>query len=162
MRETVDKRQCQAVTAAGKPCKAAPLSDSDFCLLHTPGADPRAMGARGGRARGKTAALEQLTDREKALSALRRALDGRNMAATVASAKALIELDTSDPRSRDAVSTEDVREMFIGKIEAIAERRADALAHHGLCPMCERPVARAEAEALMARHGGESIMGWFA
>ena len=120
------------------------------------------MGARGGRARGKTAALEPLTDREKAMAALRRALDGRNMAATVASAKALIELDTSDPRARDAVSTEDARKMFIGRIEAIAERRADALAHHGLCPMCERPVSRAEVEALMARHGGESIMGWFA
>lgn len=28
------KRACKATTKAGKPCKAAPLSDQDFCLAH--------------------------------------------------------------------------------------------------------------------------------
>jgi hypothetical protein len=28
------KRQCQGKTKAGKPCKAAPLSGSDYCLAH--------------------------------------------------------------------------------------------------------------------------------
>jgi hypothetical protein len=105
---------------------------------------------------------EQLTDRESALRALRRALDGNNMAAMVAGAKALIEFDTSDPRSRQAISTEDLRDKMIAKIEAMGENQADALASMGICPCCERPVSRAEAETLMAKHRGESYMGWLA
>jgi hypothetical protein len=30
------KRQCQGKTKAGKPCKAAPLSGSDYCSAHDP------------------------------------------------------------------------------------------------------------------------------
>jgi hypothetical protein len=157
-----DKRACQGVNRAGEPCSSTAVGDDGFCPLHRPGADPRAMGARGGRARGRTAELEQLTDREQAMAALRRALDGNNMAAMVAGAKALIEFDTSDPRSRDAVSTEDARERLMAKVEAMAERQADALAHRGLCPFCERAVSRAEAEALMARGADESQAGWLA
>jgi hypothetical protein len=153
---------CKATTAAGERCKARPLRGEEFCALHAPGADPRAMGARGGRARGKKEQLEQLTDRESALRALRRALDGNNMAAMVAGAKALIEFDTSDPRSRDAVSAEDARERLMAKVEAMAERQADGLARIGLCPLCERPVSRVEAEALMARGADESQAGWLA
>jgi hypothetical protein len=41
--------------------------------------------------------LEPLTDREQAKAALRRALDGGNMAAMVAAAKALLEFDKTDP-----------------------------------------------------------------
>src|SRR5262249_55588299 len=117
-----DKRACQGVNRAGAPCSSTAVGDDGWCPLHRPGADPRAMGARGGRARGKTEQLEPLTDREQAMAALRRALDGNNKAAMVAAAKTLIETDKSNPWARDAVATEDVREMFIGKIEAIAER----------------------------------------
>jgi hypothetical protein len=124
-------------------------------------AAPKSAEARR-RKREQAEELEPLTDREQAMAALRRALDGGNHAAAVAAAKALIEFDTSDPRSRQAVSTEDARELFFAKLEAMAERQADWLADHGLCPLCERPVSRAEAEALMARHGGESGAGWFA
>lgn len=30
-----EKRVCKATTRAGKPCKASPLTDSDFCLAHS-------------------------------------------------------------------------------------------------------------------------------
>jgi hypothetical protein len=128
----------------------------------------RELGRRSGEARRRKAQakqtdeLEQLTDRESALRALRRALDGNNMAAMVAGAKALIEFDTSDPRSRDAVSAEDARERLMAKVEAMAERQADGLARIGLCPLCERPVSRVEAEALMTRGADESQAGWLA
>jgi hypothetical protein len=56
----------------------------------------------------------------------------------------------------------DAREVLLLKIEAMAERQADALARAGCCALCERPVSRAEAEALMAKHRGESYMGWLA
>jgi hypothetical protein len=39
-----------------------------------------------------------------------------SMAAMVAAAKALLEFDKSDPRARDAVSTEDARGRLIGNI----------------------------------------------
>ena len=31
----MSKRACHGTTKAGKPCKAAPLHDSDYCLAHT-------------------------------------------------------------------------------------------------------------------------------
>jgi hypothetical protein len=137
----VDKRQCQAVTSAGKPCKARPLSGESFCLLHMPGVDPAAMGAIGGRARERGRGPEiggergvslpsgsgpeqisgELSDREQALAALRRALDGGNHAAMVAAAKALLEFDHS-PRERP-VTVEDAREQLEARLNAIEDHR---------------------------------------
>jgi hypothetical protein len=119
--EAMTEAVCKATTAAGERCKARPLRGEEFCALHAPGADPRAMGARGGRARGKKEQLEQLTDRESALRALRRALDGNNMAAMVASAKALIEFDHS-PRERP-VTVEDAREQLEARLNAVEDHR---------------------------------------
>lgn len=65
------------------------------------------MGARGGRARGKTSQREPASDREQAMAALRRALDGNNKAAMVAAAKALLEFDQTPPEG--PVSVEDAR-----------------------------------------------------
>jgi hypothetical protein len=48
--EAVTSRGCEAVTADGKPCRAAPLSVSTFCLAHS-GADMRELGRRGGLVR---------------------------------------------------------------------------------------------------------------
>jgi hypothetical protein len=65
----------------------------------------RALGRRSGEARRRRKAEQEqaageLTDRERALAALRRALDGNNMAAMTAAAKALLDLPAgnSDPR----------------------------------------------------------------
>jgi hypothetical protein len=77
VREAMTEAVCKATMAAGEPCKARPLRGEEFCLLHTPGA-ARAIGTRGGRARGKSAELEPVSDREQAMAALRRALDGNN------------------------------------------------------------------------------------
>jgi hypothetical protein len=88
------------------------------------------MGARGGRARGKTAELE-LTDREQAKVALRRALDGNNMAAMVAAAKALIEFDRS-PERQD-VTVNDAREQLEARLNEIEDRRRR---HGQVCPTC--------------------------
>src|SRR5437773_2675095 len=89
------------------------------------------MGARGGRARGRTAELEQLTDRESALRALRRALDGQNMAAMVAGAKALIEFDTSDPRG--PMDVVDARAELNRRLDEIVDHRRRA---SEVCPAC--------------------------
>ena len=35
MGEKTTKRRCKAKTKAGKPCKAAPQKDGDYCLAHT-------------------------------------------------------------------------------------------------------------------------------
>jgi hypothetical protein len=113
---------CKATTVAGERCKARPLRGEEFCALHAPGADPRAMGARGGRARGKKEQLEQLTDREQATAALRRALDGQNMAAMVAAAKALLEFDKSGPHDR-LMSVEDARAELDRRLDQIEEHR---------------------------------------
>jgi hypothetical protein len=61
----------------------------------------RELGRRSGEARRRRREqqLEPLTDREQAMAALRRALDGNNRAAMVAAAKALLEFDRSDPRA---------------------------------------------------------------
>jgi hypothetical protein len=50
------------------------------------------MGRRGGKARGKQNGELELTDRERALRALRKATDSGNAAAVVAAAKALLDL----------------------------------------------------------------------
>jgi hypothetical protein len=59
----------------------------------------REHGRRSGEARRRKREqqLEPVGDREQALAALRRALDGNNRAAMVAAAKALIEHDQSPP-----------------------------------------------------------------
>jgi len=73
----------------------------------------RELGRRSGEARRRNAKAKhtdelELTDREQAMAALRRALDGGNMAAMVAAAKALLEFDHS-PRERP-VTVEEARE----------------------------------------------------
>jgi hypothetical protein len=72
----------------------------------------RELWRRSGKARRRKATAKQtgefeLTDREQAKVALRRALDGNNMAAMVAAAKALIEFDRSP--DREQVTVEDAR-----------------------------------------------------
>ena len=93
------KRICSATTSAGKPCKAAAVTADGLCAAHGGLVDMKTIGRQGGLRRGKTAELE-LTDREQAMAALRRALDGGNKAAMVAAAKALIEHDLSPQPSR--------------------------------------------------------------
>jgi hypothetical protein len=87
-----------------------------------------------------------------------------NAAARSRSASELIRLARELERLRTGggVSAEDVRERLMAKVEATAERQADGLARVGLCPLCERPVSRVEAEALMARGADESQAGWLA
>jgi hypothetical protein len=55
------------------------------------------------------------------MAALRRALDGGNMAAMVAAAKALLEFDHS-PRER-LVTVEDAREQLEARLNAIEDHR---------------------------------------
>jgi hypothetical protein len=119
--EAMTEAVCKATTAAGERCKARPLRGDEFCALHAPGADPRAMGARGGRARRKKEQLEPLTDRETAKVALRRALAGNNMAAVVASAKALIEFDRSPEEG--PMSVEDARAELNARLDSILDHR---------------------------------------
>jgi len=72
----------------------------------------RELGRRSGEARRRRKEqrerLEPVTDREQAMAALRRAVEGGNMAAMVAAAKTLLEVDRSDPHDR-VVSVEDAR-----------------------------------------------------
>jgi len=48
--EAVSSRGCEATTADGKPCRAAPMSGSTFCLAHS-GRDMAELGRRGGLVR---------------------------------------------------------------------------------------------------------------
>ena len=89
---------------------------------------------------------EPLTDREQAMAALRRALDGRNMAAMVASAKALLEFDQS-PRD-GPVPVEDAREALIQRLDDIEARRR---AYGGV-----RDVQRPRLRAARGRPGAGS------
>jgi hypothetical protein len=87
------------------------------------------MGRRGGKARGKQAEGEQLTDRERALAALRRSLDSGNAAAVVAAGKALIDFERTDPGRRDWRSHTEVqqaRDKLTRKVHEIAVRRGDS------------------------------------
>jgi hypothetical protein len=72
----------------------------------------------------------ELSDREQAKAALRRALDGNNRAAMVAAAKALIEFDRSP--EREQVTVEDARAALDARLSAIWARRIDL----GMCPTC--------------------------
>jgi hypothetical protein len=87
----------------------------------------RELGRRSGEARRRKAKAKQtderepLTDREQAMAALRRALDGGNMAAMVSAAKALLEFDHS-PRDRP-VTVEDAREQLEARLNAIEDHR---------------------------------------
>src|SRR5262245_17705838 len=118
-----DKRACQGVNRAGEPCSSTAVGDDGWCPLHRPGADPRAMGARGGRARGKQAAELEQSDRERSKAALRRALDGGNYAAMVAAAKELIAQDRSP--DREHVSVEDARAQLDARLNEIVARRLE-------------------------------------
>jgi hypothetical protein len=46
------KRRCEAVTQAGRPCQAAPLSDDRFCAAHSGRGDMAELGRRGAGGRG--------------------------------------------------------------------------------------------------------------
>jgi hypothetical protein len=86
----------------------------------------RELGRRSGEARRRRREKRQageleLTDRDQAKIALRRALDGNNMAAMVAAAKALIEFDRSP--ERQVVTVEDARAQLIARLDEIEERR---------------------------------------
>jgi hypothetical protein len=74
----------------------------------------------------------ELSDREQAKAALRRALDGNNMAAMVAGAKALLEFDKSDPWA-DRVSVEDAQAQLIAKLDQIDDHRRR---NGEVCPEC--------------------------
>jgi hypothetical protein len=106
----------------------------------------RELGRRSGEARRRkreqrAAGELELTDREQAKVALRRALDGNNMAAMVAAAKALIEFDRTDPRT-GLMSVEDAREQLEARLNVIEDRRRR---HGQVCPTCSGSgiVARA-------------------
>ena len=98
----------------------------------------RALGRRSGEARRRRAKAKQtderepLTDREQAMRALRRALDGGNMAAMVAAAKALLDFDRTDPRA-GMVTVEDARDQLEARLNEIEDRRRR---HGQVCPTC--------------------------
>lgn len=122
------KRRCEAVTARGEPCKARPLQDQDFCLLHSPDSSPAELGRKGGRGRGRKTDELELSDRELAFAALRRSLDSGNAAAVVAAGKALIDLAQKDP-GRDWGSHAEVlraRETLTRKLQEMAGRWEEA------------------------------------
>jgi hypothetical protein len=79
---------------------------------------------------------EPLTDREQAMAALRRALDGGNRAAMVAAAKALLEFDRSDPRA-GMVTIEDARGQLEARLNAIEDHRRR---YGEVCPTCNGEV----------------------
>ena len=97
----------------------------------------RELGRRSGEARRRkaeakqTAELEPVGDREQAKVALRRALAGNNMAAVVASAKALIEFDQSPEQG--PMTTKDARLELAARIDEIDARRRD---HANVCAAC--------------------------
>jgi hypothetical protein len=88
------------------------------------------MSRRGGKARGKQTEGPELTDRERALRALRKALDSNNAAACVAASKALIDLEPAAGDSYsgrfDLAKRAAAREELARRITAIALRRGDA------------------------------------
>jgi hypothetical protein len=68
----------------------------------------------------------ELTDRERALAALRRALDGGNMAAMVAASKALLDLPQADPADWSShAAVQRARNELTRKVQEIAERRRE-------------------------------------
>ena len=146
------KRICSATTSAGKPCRAVAVTADGLCAAHGGLVDMQAIGKQGGLRRGKTAELEPLTDREQAMAALRRALDGGNMAAMVAAAKALLEFDRTDPRA-GMVAVEDAREQLEARLNEIEDHRRR---HGQVCPTCSGSgiVARASRGG-----GGPRIVG---
>jgi hypothetical protein len=86
--------------------------------------------------------MPELSDRERALAALRRSLDSGNAAAVVAAGKALIDLERSDPRSHDSDAlVQGARDQLAANLIAMAARRQAALEKgetRGLeiCPAC--------------------------
>jgi hypothetical protein len=159
----VTKRQCEATTARGEPCKARPLRDSAFCLLHSPDSSPAELGRKGGKGRGRKTEEPELPDRDQAMAALRKSLSSGNSAAVVAAAKALIDLAPVDQQGWSSDATlHQAREKLDARIEAIAARQAVGLARAGRCPTCERALSPSEAESLMAKGANESVVGWMA
>jgi hypothetical protein len=95
----------------------------------------RALALRGGELRRRKAKqrdeLEELTDREQAMAALRRALDGRNHAAMVAAAKALIDSDQTPPPG--PMGVDDARAQLDARLDKIDTARG---ANGDPCPTC--------------------------
>lgn len=62
-----DERRCRETTRAGRPCKMAPLHDSEYCWAHDPSSRPAAAKARrrGGRVRQGARAGDDLEDLEE-------------------------------------------------------------------------------------------------
>jgi hypothetical protein len=94
----------------------------------------RELGRRSGEARRRKRdqQLEPLTDREQAMAALRRALDGNNRAAMVAAAKALIEQDRTPQAG--PMSVEDARAELNARLDAIVDHRRR---YGKTCQACE-------------------------
>ena len=115
----------------------------------------RELGRRSGEARRrKREQREQageLTDREQAKVALRRALDGGNMAAMVAAAKALIEFDHSPHTG--GVTVDDARAQLDARLDKIEDHRRR---NGQVCPTCDRPLPRDEAAG---REGVPGLVG---
>jgi hypothetical protein len=92
----------------------------------------RALGRRSGEARRRRKAEQEqaageLTDRERALAALRRSLNSGNAAAVVAAGKALIDLERSDPRAYDSDAlVQGARDQLADNLMAMAARRQAA------------------------------------
>jgi hypothetical protein len=147
------KRICSATTSAGNPCKAQAVTADGLCAAHGGLVDMQAIGRRGGERRGKAEQLERLTDREQAMAALRRALDGGNKAAMVAAAKALIEHDLTPQAG--PVSVEDARAELAARLDKIAEHRARAIAEGKaeLCPTCGASM-QADRESMVRAGSG--------
>jgi len=95
----VATRACTATTADGSPCRANPLQDSDYCLMHDPAHADEATEARrlGGLRRRREKAVEGAYDIEglEDVPAIRRlievaALDALSLENSIARARTLI------------------------------------------------------------------------
>jgi hypothetical protein len=151
------KRSCKATTAKGEACKARPLRDSEFCLLHSPDHSPAAIGARGGRGRGKQPGKLELN--EDGVPADLDAWSDRrlfelgnqnsNVAGGVAAIKELAARRQSHPSSRAGyVSNEDARVELMRLVKHIASAHAFEAMERKVCPTCGQSTA---GQSVMAR-----------
>jgi hypothetical protein len=102
------------------------------------------MGRRGGKARGKQPEELELSDRERALAALRRSLDSGNAAAVVAAGKALLEIAQKHPgRWESHAHVQQGADEFMRKLEAIRDRRR-GLADQSLASIAADALNEAE------------------
>ena len=109
------KRTCRAIAASGQPCRAAPMTDSDYCFMHDPTMAKERAGARrlGGLRRRREKATSEIYDWTglKDVPEVRRLLEVAVMDT--------LGLDNSPARSRTLgyLASLSLRAMEIGELE---------------------------------------------